>query len=94
MTALSTWKKSSYSGGGQGDACVEVACTRTHIAVRDSKTPARGTLTFHVGVFAPFVRALKLADEAGQDDSAARTARTSPCARGSAVTVLRKPFVT
>ncbi len=30
----------------------------------------------------------------GQDGSAARTARTSPCARGSAVTVLRKPFVT
>ena len=30
----------------------------------------------------------------GYDDSAARTARTSACARGSAVTLLRKPFVT
>ncbi|MFF1718899.1 DUF397 domain-containing protein [Streptomyces sviceus] len=46
MTAVTQWKKSSYSGGGEGNACVEIADLRTHIAVRDSKAPARIPLTF------------------------------------------------
>ncbi|MEV6111969.1 DUF397 domain-containing protein [Streptomyces sp. NPDC052109] len=41
-----TWQSSSFSGGGQGDACVEVADLETHMAIRGSKAPARATLTF------------------------------------------------
>ncbi|WP_314221142.1 DUF397 domain-containing protein [Streptomyces zaehneri] len=54
-----TWKKSSYSGGGQGDACVEVRHDHRHIAVRDSKTPDRATLTFPADAFAAFLYGLK-----------------------------------
>ncbi|MEU9857033.1 DUF397 domain-containing protein [Streptomyces sp. NPDC047974] len=32
-----TWFKSSYSGGPDGDTCVEVAPTLTAVHVRDSK---------------------------------------------------------
>ncbi|MFF7126262.1 DUF397 domain-containing protein [Streptomyces sp. NPDC008240] len=53
------WRKSSYSGGGDGNACVEIADRRTHIAIRDSKTPARATLTFPTAAFTPFIDALK-----------------------------------
>lgn len=59
MLTPDTWQKSSFSGGGQGDACVEIANRRTHIAVRDSKAPARAALTFPAGVFTRFVDALK-----------------------------------
>jgi hypothetical protein len=64
---MENWRKSSFSGGGQGDACVELAHRRTRVAIRDSKTPAQGTLSFPVGVFVPFVEALKLADPVGHD---------------------------
>jgi hypothetical protein len=37
------WRKSIRSQT-QGDACVEVAGSRGHIAVRDSKNPAAGHL--------------------------------------------------
>ncbi|WNM30018.1 DUF397 domain-containing protein [Streptomyces sp. Li-HN-5-11] len=59
MSAFDNWRKSSYSGSGDGNACVEIANTPTHIAVRDSKTPARATLTFPSVAFSAFVRALK-----------------------------------
>ncbi|KOV75785.1 MULTISPECIES: DUF397 domain-containing protein [unclassified Streptomyces] len=59
MLTPGTWQKSSFSGGGQGDACVEVFNRRTHISVRDSKAPARATLTFPARAFAAFVEALK-----------------------------------
>ncbi|MEU5091145.1 DUF397 domain-containing protein [Streptomyces sp. NPDC021356] len=59
MTTPENWRKSSYSGSGDGNACVEVAHRPAHIAVRDSKTPARATLTFPAGAFAAFVQALK-----------------------------------
>ncbi|MEU6771152.1 DUF397 domain-containing protein [Streptomyces sp. NPDC046759] len=59
MLTPDIWQKSSFSGGGQGDACVEVANRRAHIAVRDSKTPAGATLTFPAAAFVPFVEALK-----------------------------------
>ncbi|MER6428784.1 DUF397 domain-containing protein [Streptomyces sp900105245] len=59
MTAPCIWRKSSYSGGGEGNACVEIAHLPTHIAVRDSKAPARATLTFPTSAFAPFLHALK-----------------------------------
>jgi hypothetical protein len=53
------WRKSSFSGGGQGDACVEVAHRHPHIAIRDSKVPARAALTFPTPTFTAFVEALK-----------------------------------
>ncbi|MEQ8143819.1 DUF397 domain-containing protein [Streptomyces sp. OP7] len=59
MTTSDVWKKSSYSGGGEGNACVEVAPRRRRIAVRDSKAPSHGTLTLPAPAFAAFVNALK-----------------------------------
>ncbi|MFE1796192.1 DUF397 domain-containing protein [Streptomyces sp. NPDC059517] len=55
---MDNWRKSSYSGEGDGNECVEVATTPTHTAVRDSKAPAHGTLTFTAEAYAPFVDAL------------------------------------
>ncbi|MET9367976.1 DUF397 domain-containing protein [Streptomyces griseoflavus] len=54
-----TWRKSSYSGPGDGNECVEIATSPTHTAVRDSKAPARATLTFPTAAFTPFLEALK-----------------------------------
>ncbi|MFC3578287.1 DUF397 domain-containing protein [Streptomyces yaanensis] len=51
--------KSSYSGPGDGDSCVETATRPTHIAIRDSKAPAYGTLSFPTGAFTTFIDALK-----------------------------------
>ncbi len=60
MTAPENWRKSSYSDGGDGDDCVEIATSPTHIAIRDSKTPtAGGTLTFPAEAFAPFLVTVK-----------------------------------
>ncbi|MGW2647871.1 DUF397 domain-containing protein [Streptomyces sp. NPDC001393] len=59
MTQAVHWQKSSYSGGGDGNTCVEIAHFDAHIAVRDSKAPTRATLTFPAGAFTPFIEALK-----------------------------------
>ncbi|MEW2494053.1 DUF397 domain-containing protein [Streptomyces nodosus] len=59
MTTPARWRKSSFSGGGEGNDCVEIANVDTHIAVRDSNAPARGTLTFPAEAFGVFVEALK-----------------------------------
>jgi len=59
VTTSDNWRKSSYSGGGDGNNCVEIAACPTHIAIRDSKTPARATLAFQTGAFTAFVEALK-----------------------------------
>ncbi|MFG2354042.1 DUF397 domain-containing protein [Streptomyces sp. NPDC048521] len=59
MSTPTSWKKSSFSGGGEGNDCVEIADLDTHIAVRDSKAPAGATLTFPVAAFASFVQGLK-----------------------------------
>ncbi|MDC2953600.1 DUF397 domain-containing protein [Streptomyces gilvifuscus] len=56
---MDSWRKSSYSGPGDGNECVEIATTPTHTAVRDSKTPARATLTFPAPAFTTFLEALK-----------------------------------
>ncbi|MGV9990896.1 DUF397 domain-containing protein [Streptomyces sp. NPDC003374] len=56
---MDTWRKSSYSGGGDGNNCVEIANSPARMAVRDSKAPARGTLTFPAGAFGAFLEALK-----------------------------------
>ncbi|WP_445529328.1 DUF397 domain-containing protein [Streptomyces cyslabdanicus] len=59
MTTPDNWRKSSYSGGGDGNNCVEVAHSPTHIAIRDSKAPTRATLSFPAGAFTAFVKDLK-----------------------------------
>ncbi|WP_461079874.1 DUF397 domain-containing protein [Streptomyces deserti] len=59
MTAPDNWRKSSYSGEGDGNNCVEISNSPTNISIRDSKAPARATLTFPAGAFTPFVEALK-----------------------------------
>ncbi|ANP49246.1 hypothetical protein J2Z21_002133 [Streptomyces griseochromogenes] len=59
MLTPHSWRKSSFSGGDEGDACVEVADLDSHIAIRDSKTPTRATLAFPPEAFAPFIQALK-----------------------------------
>ncbi|ANS66013.1 hypothetical protein SLINC_3789 [Streptomyces lincolnensis] len=59
MATRDHWRKSSYSGGGDGNACVEIAHRRTHIAVRDTKHRTYATLTFPAAAFAPFLEALK-----------------------------------
>ncbi|WP_019064519.1 DUF397 domain-containing protein [Streptomyces prunicolor] len=59
MNTRDHWQKSSYSGAGDGNSCVEIAHRPTRIAIRDSKTPARATLTFPAEVFTAFVEALK-----------------------------------
>ncbi|MEV1077793.1 DUF397 domain-containing protein [Streptomyces sp. NPDC050211] len=56
---MDNWRKSSYSGEGDGNSCVEIATSPTHIAVRDTKTPASATLTFPAGAFAAFLDNLK-----------------------------------
>ncbi|ARP70340.1 DUF397 domain-containing protein [Streptomyces pluripotens] len=59
MDMPGNWRKSSYSGPDDGNACVEIATTSTRTAVRDSKAPARATLTFPAAVFTAFLEALK-----------------------------------
>ncbi|MFD0210031.1 DUF397 domain-containing protein [Streptomyces hirsutus] len=52
-------RKSSYSGGGEGDTCVESAESYPRTAVRDSKTPARAVLSVPALSFAAFVEHVK-----------------------------------
>ena len=59
MLTPHSWQKSSFSGGDEGDACVEVADLDTHIAIRDSKAPTHGILAFPAGAFTQFIEALK-----------------------------------
>ncbi|MEV0211070.1 DUF397 domain-containing protein [Streptomyces sp. NPDC050788] len=59
MANPDTWRKSSYSGGGEGNACVEIANRRTRVAIRDSKAPTHGTLSFPTCVFTAFIGTLK-----------------------------------
>jgi hypothetical protein len=53
------WRKSSYSGGGDGNNCVEIANRRTHIAIRDSKAPTTPPLSIPAAAFVTFIDALK-----------------------------------
>jgi len=40
MTAPVNWQKSSFSGGGEGNDCLELAATGAHsIHLRESDTP-------------------------------------------------------
>ncbi|MFF7533159.1 DUF397 domain-containing protein [Streptomyces bobili] len=44
MSTRLKWQKSSFSGGGEGNDCLELASSPTHIHLRESDTPAT-TLT-------------------------------------------------
>jgi hypothetical protein len=59
MTTTDTWRKSSYSGGGEGNACVEIASRHPRVAIRDSKDPTQGTLSFPPRAFSTFIEVLK-----------------------------------
>lgn len=59
---MNNWRKSSYSGGGDGNDCVEIAATPTHVALRDTKARSRATLTFPAPAFASFLEELKRSD--------------------------------
>ena len=39
MPIALTWQKSSFSGSGDGNACVELAATPTTLHLRESDTP-------------------------------------------------------
>ncbi|MET7649746.1 DUF397 domain-containing protein [Streptomyces sp. NPDC005486] len=40
MTTPDNWRKSSFSGGGDGNNCVELASTPTALHLRESDDPA------------------------------------------------------
>ncbi|MFD4274821.1 DUF397 domain-containing protein [Streptomyces cyaneofuscatus] len=52
------WRKSSYSGGANGD-CLEVADGQATVPVRDSKTPTGPALAFSPQGWTQFVSAVK-----------------------------------
>ncbi|EDY57356.1 MULTISPECIES: DUF397 domain-containing protein [Streptomyces] len=56
---MDNWRKSSHSGPDDGNECVEIANSPTHVSIRDSKTPSRATLTFRTGAFAAFVETVR-----------------------------------
>lgn len=49
------WFKSSYSGGNDGNSCVELAVSPGTIHVRDSKNTEGPCLAFAPGAWAAFV---------------------------------------
>nr|WP_208865761.1 DUF397 domain-containing protein [Streptomyces zinciresistens] len=49
------WFKSSYSGGNDGNSCVEAAATPGTVHVRDSKNVAGPWLVIGPGVWADFL---------------------------------------
>lgn len=57
------WQKSSYSGEGDGNECVEISTSPTHVSIRDSKAPTRATLTLATFPFTTFINALKRTPE-------------------------------
>jgi hypothetical protein len=58
-SALTTWRKSSYSGGDNG-SCVEVADgVPGAVPVRDSKDPQGPALVFPAAAWAAFVADVK-----------------------------------
>ena len=50
------WRKSSYSGDGNNDNCVEVAFASPAVGVRDSKKPDAGALAFSASAWRRFLR--------------------------------------
>lgn len=59
MTTTERWQRASHSGSGDGNNCVEISRSSTRTAIRDSKHPAHGPLSFPAPAFDVFVDALK-----------------------------------
>ncbi|MCT7351233.1 DUF397 domain-containing protein [Streptomyces sp. 15-116A] len=57
------WRKSTYSDGGDGDTCVEIAELPGRIAIRDSKAPTRAALSFPASSFVDFIEDVKRGSE-------------------------------
>ncbi|MFF4250944.1 DUF397 domain-containing protein [Streptomyces sp. NPDC001663] len=64
MISPDNWQKSSYSGSGDGNNCVEIANLHARVAIRDSKALAQGTLSFPTGAFTALIKAIQ-ADATG-----------------------------
>ena len=56
--ASADWKRSSYTGSGTGNACVEVAFLGSAVAVRDSKDPDGPALVVSPRSWTNFLRGL------------------------------------
>jgi hypothetical protein len=61
--ALTTWRKSSYSGGN-GSNCVEVGGVGRAVVVRDTKDRAGAALTFAPDAWRRFAATVKDANKA------------------------------
>ncbi|MFD0904581.1 DUF397 domain-containing protein [Actinomadura sediminis] len=57
---MTHWRKSSYSGAINDEACVEVADLSSGIGIRDSKAPDAGHLLASRTVFAGLLRDARL----------------------------------
>jgi hypothetical protein len=57
-SAIRGWRKSSYSGGGNGE-CLEVADGHPSVPVRDSKYPHGPALLFPSATWSSFVTGIK-----------------------------------
>jgi hypothetical protein len=53
------WRKSSYSGGADDSACVEVAATFSGVTLRDSKNPDGANISLTSAAFTSLVRQTK-----------------------------------
>jgi hypothetical protein len=53
------WRKSSYSGGGSGTDCVEVADATSVVWVRDTANRDGGTLAFTASAWGTFLAKLR-----------------------------------
>ena len=54
--ANAVWRKSSRSGSGNNDNCVEVAFAGPVVAVRDSKSAGTGVLAFPEASWSAFIK--------------------------------------
>ncbi|MFJ4693950.1 DUF397 domain-containing protein [Streptomyces sp. NPDC088766] len=58
MTTRLIWKKSSFSGGGEGNDCVELSASPGAVHLRESDTPAV-TLTTSPGALAYLLEGIR-----------------------------------
>lgn len=65
-SAVSSWRKSSYSNGEPGGECIEIADGFPGaVPVRDSKDPGGPALVFAASAWSAFVAALKAGEFTG-----------------------------
>jgi hypothetical protein len=59
MTQPRNWQKSTFSGGGPGNECVELACVEASLLLREGDEPARA-LTVRPTALAALLRHLRV----------------------------------